>query len=143
MKYYALLFLAVIIGQTFVACVVVWVEQRKNRKLGYFKALKLYLEREVGSFMTILSFTAMVMFVMSDWMNLKLTKEDLLLKETLNKFEAAQVKFRTVAVCYGVFAQWIAWLFYKGGVHAIRNYGKTRGVDDIPDTPSLNQNEKP
>ncbi len=127
--YYILLILAVILGQTFVAAVASWVYQRKNENIGYGKALNLYLAKEIGTFAVILSFTGIILFILSDWMDMTATKEILRSKEKLTRFEQAQSVFRTVAVVYGVFAQWIALLFFKAGKKAIETYGTKQGVD--------------
>lgn len=129
MKYYIILLLAVVLGQTFLAAMSAWVFQRKNEAISYKKALELYFKKEVGTFFVIISFTLLLMFVLSDYMDLTKTRAELIAKGELNRFEQAQKFFRTVAVLYGVFAQWLAYLFYKGGKKAIEDYGKTKGID--------------
>lgn len=129
MKYYFLLLMAVIIGQTFTAAIAAWIFQRSNDAIDYFTALKLYLKKEFGSFAVIISFTVLLMFILSDWMDLSVTRADLLAKGQLTRFEQAQAKFKTVAVIYGAFAQWVAYFFYKKGKTAIEEYGKKNGID--------------
>lgn len=136
MIYYFLLIAAVIIGQVFVAAISAWIFQRNNEKIDYPTALKIYFNKEMGTFVVIISFTIIVMFVLSDWMDLTISKAQLLSREKLTKFEQAQSKFRTVAALYGMFAQWAALFVYKGGRNAIANYGKKQGVD-------VNENGKP
>lgn len=128
MKYYIIIMAAVVLGQTFLACVLSWIYQKKNDDIDYFQAISIYFKKEVGSFFVIISFTALLMFVLSDWMNLSTTKEMLLSIEKRSRFEEAQLRFRTVAVFYGVFAQWFAFLFYKGGVNAILKYKSDKGI---------------
>jgi hypothetical protein len=132
MIYYLNLIAAVILGQTFVAAVVSWIYQRKNDKVNYLTATKIYMKHEVGTFAVIFSFTLMVLFALSDWMDLNVSKAELLSrgKDGLSRFEHAQLKFRTYALCYGVFVQYLAFLFYKGGIKAILTWGqKNAGVD--------------
>lgn len=129
MKYYFLLIAAVILGQTFTGCVSAWYYQRKNEAIGYGKALKVYFHKEIGTFAVIISFTLLVLFALSDWMDLTKTRAELLAKGELTKFEQAQKFFRTVAVIYGVFAQWAALYFFKKGKNAIEDYGKKEGVN--------------
>lgn len=129
MKYYFILIAAVILGQSFQAAIAAWISQRKNDKIDYWKALKLYFRNEVGAFVVIFTFTMLVMFVLSDYMDLTKSRDELIAKGELNRFEQAQKFFRTVAVLYGVFAQWLAYLFYKGGRKAVENYGSKAGVD--------------
>lgn len=126
MKYYTLLIAAVALGQTFTAAVSSWVYQRRNENISYWVAFKLYLKKEIGTFAVILSFTLMLMFALSDFMDLTKTRAELMAKGELNKFETAQKFFRTVALVYGVFAQWIALRFFKEGKKAVLDYGKDK-----------------
>lgn len=127
--YYLILIAAVIIGQTFVAAVASWIFQRSNDKIEWWTAIKLYLKKEIGTFAVIISFTFIILFILSDWMDMTATREILRSKEKLTKFEQAQSVFRTVAIVYGVFAQSLALLFFKAGKKAIESYGTKHGVD--------------
>lgn len=127
--YYLILIAATIIGQTFTAAFLSWKYQLTNDLIEYPKAFKIYLHKNVGTFSVIVSFTLMLLFALSDWMDMSMTKQQLLSIEKRTRFQEAQLKFRTVALFYGVFAQGIASLFYKGGELAIKNYGKQKGVD--------------
>lgn len=129
MKYYLLLWVAVIIGQVFVSTVVVWLEQRKNPNINYLQALREYYKKEVGTYIMVLATTIVITFVLSDWMDLKVTKEILASKEKLTRFEQWQMKFRTYATGFGMFIQLIAPLFYKGGLKAVSDFGKTKGAE--------------
>lgn len=129
MKYYLLLLLAVIIGQSFWASATVWYHQNQNENLNFFKALIVYFKKEVGSYVVVLLLTILIMFVLSDYMDLNVSRADLIAKGSLSKWENAQKMFRTYASEYGVFAQLVASLFYKGGVQAIMKYGKSHGIE--------------
>ena len=134
--YYLLLLLAVIIGQSFFASIVTWYYQRNNPMITYRQAFSLYIKKEAGTFIVILCFTLILMFVLSDYMDLTLSKAELIAKGKLNRFESIQKSFRTYAVIYGVFAQFFAVLFYKGGIKAITDFGRDKGID-------LSENNKP
>jgi hypothetical protein len=127
--YYLILIAAVIIGQTFTAAYLSWKYQTANDLIDYPKAFKLYINKNIGTFAVIVTFTLIVLFVLSDWMDMTMTKQQLLSLEKRTRFQEAQLKFRTVAIVYGVFAQLIASLLYKGGELAIKNYGKQKGID--------------
>lgn len=127
--YYLILIAAVIIGQAFTAAYLSWKYQTANDLIDYPKAFKLYVNKNIGTFAVIVTFTLIVLFILSDWMDMTMTKQQLLSLEKRTRFQEAQLKFRTVAIGYGVFAQWIASLAYKGGELAIKNYGKQKGVD--------------
>jgi len=126
---YVLLVLAVIIGQTAKAAFSIWKHQSNNENIGYWTAAGLYLKKNIGAFIAVLSFTFVLLFVLSDWMDMTLTKQELASKAVRTKFEEAQLKFKTVAIVYGLFAQGIASLFFKAGEKAIKDYGKAKGID--------------
>lgn len=128
--YYLLVIAAVILGQTFTAAFLSWKHQTTNDLINYPTAFKLYINKNIGTFAVIVTFTLLVLFVLSDWMDLNLTKAELLAKGQLTKVEAIQTKFKTYATFYGIFAQGIASLFYKGGELAIKNYGKSKGINE-------------
>lgn len=130
MKYYLLLLLAVVIGQLFTAAVSIWIFQKDNPNINYFRAVKVYFNKELATFVVIFTFTLLLMFILSDWMDLNVTQFDLRTKTQLTKFEAIQAKYRTYAALYGVFAQSIALLFFRKGKQAIQEYGKKQGFDD-------------
>lgn len=137
-KYYFLLLAAVIIGQTFFASIVSWYYQRNNPNITYWRAFGIYLHKEVGTFIVVLSFTLVLMFVLSDYMDLNVSRQELILKDQLNKWEKLQKNFRTWAIIFGVFAQFFAILFYKGGIKAITDFGKEKGIDVDPSLKSNN-----
>jgi hypothetical protein len=129
MKYYLLLWLAVLLGQFFVSTITVWIDQRNNPKIDYMQALKVYYRKEVGTYLVIFSFTLLLTFILSDWMDLSATRQELMTIAERNKFEEAQIRFRTYATCYGVFAQLIALFFFKGGRNAVKQFGQDKGID--------------
>lgn len=131
MKYYILLWAAVLIGQLFIASIQIWYFQKDNPNIGYGKAVRLYISKESATFVVITMFTLLLMFVLPDWFDLKLTPTDLKTKAQLTKFESIQMKYRTYAAVYGTFAQLLAFLFYKGGKKAIQEYGQKKGIGDI------------
>lgn len=143
--YYLWLIVGTIIGQTFAATVIVYITQLKNHKISYPKALKMYLKKERGSFMLIISSTILLLFVLPDIFDLNKSREELLANYgTLTKFEYLQTKFRLLAVGYGTFLQSLAVLIFKGGRNAIREYGREKTGydigDDIPGMPKKDKN---
>lgn len=134
--YYLLLLAAVIIGQSFFASIVTWYYQRNNPAISYKQAFVLYLKKEAGTFIVIICFTLILMFILSDYMDLTMSRAELIAKGKLNRFESIQKSFRTFAVIYGVFAQFFAVLFYKGGIKAISDFGRDKGID-------INENNRP
>lgn len=128
MIYYVLLWVAVVIGQLFFATAAVWYWQRSNNNIDYITALKLYFKKEVGTYILVLSATMLLTFILPDWFNIKMTKADLLAKSEITRFEYWQIRFRTGATIYGTFAHLIALIFYKGGMKAVKDFGKNHGA---------------
>lgn len=129
MKYYLLLWVAVIIGQLFFAVAAVWVWQKKNPNINYFQALKVYFEKEVGTYTLVLAATIIISFILSDWMDLSISKQELMSKNELTRFEYWQAKFRTAATIFGTFAHLLAAIFFKSGKEAIVKFGRSKGVN--------------
>lgn len=127
--YYLLVIAAVVLGQTFTAAYLSWKHQTANDLINYPTAFKIYISKNLGTFAVIITFTMLILFVLSDWMDMNLTKAELIAKGKLTRVESIQRYFKTYATFYGVFAQGIASLFYKGGEKAIKDYGKQKGIE--------------
>jgi hypothetical protein len=131
MKYHLLLLVSVLLGQLLVGAIAVYYYQSKNPHINYRKAVQVYLMKSVPVYSVIIAITLIAMFLLSDYMDLNLTRADLVAKGKLTKFEIAQMNFRLIAVCFGISAELIANIVYKGVRIAIIDYGKKLGVDPI------------
>lgn len=128
MKYYLLLISATILGQLFVASIGIYYYQLQNDCIGYWKAAKIFANKQLAVWFVIILFTMIILFVLPDWMDLSLSRATLEAKTTLTRFEKLQKIYRTFAVVYGVGAQWIALLAFKGTRNAILKYGKSNNI---------------
>jgi ATP/ADP translocase len=134
MKYYSLLMAAVVLGQLFVASLMIYYYQSKNENINYLKASGIYFNKSIARYVMIISFTLLVMFVLSDYMDLNITRAELMIKGELSKFEKAQKNFRTIASVYGMFAELVPLLVYKGVGKAIMQYSAKLGIDSDKDS---------
>lgn len=126
--YYALLVLAFVIGQTFFATVCAWYLQKDLPNISYWQALIIYFKKEMGGFVVAVSLLTILLFILPDFMNLRVSTAELQQKGVLTKIEMAQKYFRTVAVAFGVCAQWLAFYLFKRGKKGIEDASKKAGV---------------
>lgn len=129
MKYYLILIVAVFFGQMFVSSIAIYYYQLQNDNLDYFTAAKIYMKKQMAVFFIIFWLTILILFILSDWMNLTLTRVELLSRAKLTRLETIQSIFRSIAAIYGIGAQWVALLIFKGTRNAIINYGKSKGIN--------------
>lgn len=129
MNYYQIVIIeAFVLGQIFFGLVCAWYLQLDKPELNYFDALRVFIKKEIGGFLVSVSFLSLVVFVLSDFINLNLTKQDLMLKQNRTNLENAQLYFRTVASFLGVFAQWLAFYVFKRGKKGIEDASKKAGI---------------
>jgi hypothetical protein len=131
MKYYLYLLISVLLGQLLVAAIAVYYYQSKNPHINYWKAVQVYLAKSIPVYAVIMAITFIVMFLLSDYMDLNLSRADLIAKDKLTKFELAQKNFRLLAICFGIAAELVALIVYKGVRLAVLDYGKKLGVDPV------------
>lgn len=129
MKYYLILTFAVILGQLFAAAIYIYLWQAKNDMIGYSKASELYVKKNIPAYVIILLFTILIMFVMSDYMDMNLSRAELIAKGRLTRFENIQANFRLYSIAYGVFAEVLIAMLYKKAKNEITNYAGKQGFD--------------
>lgn len=110
--------LAFIIAQLLMASINVYLYQQKI-KIDYWAALKTYFSAELGYFIIGIFSILAIMFIMSDFIDLSVTRKDLLSKESLTWKENLQAYFKTCAFVVGAFVQYIAFKFKDKGKDAI------------------------
>ena len=137
-KYTFLLIAGVFLAQMLVAGLAVWWEQNKNPNINYWKAMQMYLRKNFGRYIVVAVSTLILCFIMSEYMNLSLTREDLLKKgvSELTRTEKIQLNFKTWSIVVGTFIELLATIFYRAGFKAIADFGRSKGADtdDIKNT---------
>jgi len=115
---YLQLFFAFLIAQGAMASMNVYTYQ-KEKNIDYILALKTYFKAEVGYFIIGAFVIAAVCFIMPEFVDLHVTREDLLSKEKLSWKDTLQLYFKTSALGIGGFVQYIAFISRKKGKEAI------------------------
>lgn len=130
--YYINALVAFTIGQfLFISICAYWL-QKSIDNIDFPKAFTVFFHKEFGGFVVALAFTLALLFVLPDFINVNITRADLLQKDKLTKFEEAQKWFRTIMTVIGVFAQWIPFVLFKKGKKALEDYANKIG----PATPA-------
>lgn len=130
--YYIQMMSGFIFGQLFFMAICSYFIQKKLPNIDYFAAFKVYFKAEFGGFVVAISFVFLLLFVLSDFIDLTLTRQELLeKKETLTKFELIQKYFKSFSAVLGIFGQIIPFIALKKGLKAIRDYSKQNGLDDV------------
>lgn len=130
--YYLLLIVAWMLGQALYTAITVW-RLQKDLPITYMNALKAYFKKEVGGYIVSGVLMLIVVFILPEFLNLKMDKESILGKEQKSFAEKAQLYFRTVSTILGMFSLHIAYSIYKRGKKEIAERAKSAGanIDDI------------
>ncbi|MBN8668776.1 MAG: hypothetical protein J0M30_14860 [Chitinophagales bacterium] len=107
-------------AQALMTAIVVY-NYQKEKAIPYGKALSTYINAEVGYY--IIGFVGIfsIMFLLSDWIDLSITKDDLRSLETRSWKENLQLYFKTSSFGIGAFVQYLAFKFRTTGKKAIDN----------------------
>lgn len=126
--YYVYLIIAWILGQSLYTAITVW-RLQKNLTISYIPAFKAYVKKELGGYIVSGIFMLVVVFILPDFLNLKMEKSELLSIEQKSWAQKVQLYFRTAAMLLGMFSLHIAYSLYKRGKKEIINADKKAGVD--------------
>ncbi|MBE2229939.1 MAG: hypothetical protein IAE96_04760 [Chitinophagaceae bacterium] len=131
-KYISLLIVAVFLAQAFIAALAVYRVQLSNEKINYQQALQLYFKANMARYVLVAVCVLILSFILSDYMDLSLTREDLRAKgiEALNRVERIQLYFKSYAIGVGAFIEVLAVVLYKAGFKSIIDFGKSKGLTD-------------
>lgn len=116
--HYAEMLLAFALAQLLMAAIMVY-DYQKEKNIDYHIALRTYFKAEVGYFIIGLLGISCVLFIVSDFVDLSITRKDLLTKESLNWKENLRLYFKTASLFVGGFVQYIAFVWKKKGKAAI------------------------
>lgn len=130
-EHYLIIAAGWVIGQFAYACASVYVLQ-KNKNVGYWKAWSLYMGAEMGSFGMAFAGLLVILFIAGDYINIQITRADLLNKQTLTLKEKLIVFERSASVGIGAFIQHIIYAFFKKGKKKIEEYEKENNLQDKP-----------
>lgn len=128
-NHYAIISGGWLVGQLAYAACSIYVLQR-NKDINYWKAARLYLNSEIGSFIMAFSGLLVILFIAGDYIDVKITRHDLLDKETLTWKERFIYFQRTVSIGIGAFIQHIIYAAFKKGKKKIEQYEDENNIPD-------------
>lgn len=119
-NHYFIIILAFLLGQALMTSIVVYNFQ-KEKHIDYFDALTTYCKAEVGYFIVGFLGILVICFILSDFIDLSITKEDLKHIGQRNWKENLQLYFKSSAFLIACFIQYLAFRFRDKGKVAIDN----------------------
>jgi hypothetical protein len=117
-QHYFIVLFAFLLGQMLMTSIQVY-NYQKDLKIDYDKALVTYLKAEVGYFIVGLVGIICVCFILSDFIDLRVTKDDLKKIASRTWKENLQLYFKTSSFVIGCFIQFIAFKYKDKGKDAI------------------------
>jgi hypothetical protein len=117
-KHYLIMLGAFILAQLLITSIMVY-NYQKEKDVPYLVALKTYLKAEIGYFIIGLIGILSVLFLLSDFIDLSVTKKDLQSIEGKSLKQNLQLYFKTASFVIGGFVQYIAFIYKKKGKAAI------------------------
>ena len=126
MIYYIQAFVGLMLGMALMASINIYFFQQK-KDITWMNAARAYWVAEIGFYVVGMFGAAVVLFIMSEFIDLNITKEDLRHKESITAKENIQKHFKTVMAFIGMFIQYIAFQVRKRGKTAIDNAVKSVG----------------
>ena len=110
--------LGFLLAQLLITSIMVY-NYQKEKDVPYLVALRTYLKAELGFFIIGLLGISSVLFILSDFIDLSVTKKDLLTIEGRSLKQNLQLYFKTASIVIGGFIQYIAFIYKKKGKAAI------------------------
>lgn len=120
MTQYIQLFFGVILGQLLVTSVMVY-DYQKEKNISWIQALKVYIVAETGYYVIAAVGLIACLFILSEFLDLSLTKKDLRTQESLSLKQKLQLYFKTGSLIIGMFIQYIVFKVKNKGKEAIDN----------------------
>lgn len=128
-NHYAIIIIGWIIGQFGYAACSVYVLQR-NKNVNYWKAFSIYLASEIGSFVMAFAALLAILFIANDFIDMQITRKDLMNKEMLTLKEKIIVYQRTASFIFGGLCQHLIYVAFKKGKKKIEQYEVENKIED-------------
>lgn len=142
MNIYLTVILGWIIGQITFTVICAYLLQRTKSTINYPTAIVVYGKAETGGYAIAICALAIVLFVMSDYIDLNLDRKVLIAKAALTFPEKFILFARSYSIVFGIFCQFLLLLVFKKGLKAINDYAAKNAIDSDAkiniDTPSKN-----
>lgn len=118
-----------LVGQFVYAACSIYSLQNK-RDITYWKAAQLYLSSEIGSFILAFSGLLVLLFIANDFVDVKITRADLLNKAALTWKEKLIVYQHCSAFVLGMLSQHLIYAVFKKGKKKIEEYEIENSIQD-------------
>jgi hypothetical protein len=129
MNNYVVIVLGWLLGQAAYACKKSWDIQRKNENTDFKNALKMHFSKETASFAFASIMLLIGLFVITDFVDLDVTKEDLKNTEAA-KWKVYLINFlRTSTVLFGYICQNLGYFLFGRSEKILRERAAKEGVD--------------
>lgn len=115
---YLIVLIAFLLGQLLMTSVNVY-DYQKKKDIEYFNSLQIYIKAEIGYFIIGLISVLCVIFILSDFVDLSITRKDLLSIENRSWKQTMQLYFKTTSFALGCFIQYIVFKLKDKGKKAI------------------------
>ncbi len=115
---YFQVFIAFVLAQSLMASIQVY-NYQKEKSISYNLSMRTYFSAEMGYFIIGILAITCVLFILSDFVDLSITREDLLSKEKTTWKENLRLYFKTSSLLVGGFVQYIAFVYKSKGKIAI------------------------
>ncbi len=115
---YFQVFIAFVLAQSLMASIQVY-NYQKEKSISYNLSMKTYFQAEMGYFIIGILAITCILFILSDFVDLSITREDLLSKEKTTWKENLRLYFKTSSLLIGGFVQYIAFVYKSKGKIAI------------------------
>ena len=113
-KHYWIVWVAFLLAQALVTSIMVYRDQ-KNKKIDWWPAMKFYCTAEFGFFVIGFIGIGCICFILSDFIDLSLTREDLANQEKKTWKVLVQLYFKTTSLFIGGLIQYIAFTYKDRG----------------------------
>ncbi len=117
------------IGQAAYACKKSWDIQRKNPDVDFKHALKMHFSKETASFVFGAVMLTLGLFVVTDYVDLDITKQDLKNAE-VSKWKGIIITYlRTSSVVFGYICQNLGYFMFGRSEKILRDRAEKEGVE--------------
>jgi len=124
MNNYFIIICGWIIGQYCTTVICAYLLQVNKEGINFPQAVAVYSKKEMGSFFIAFGGLLVLMFICSDYIDPKITRDVLLHKEKLTYIDKAILYSRTFSVAYGSLCAVILLVLFKKGIKGINEFAE-------------------
>lgn len=129
MNNYLIILFGWLLGQAAYACKKSWDLQKRNEKLLFKEALKMHFTKETASFAFASVMLCIALFVISEFINLDVTVEELKNAEAA-KWKIFLINFlRTISIVFGYLCQNIGYFFFGRSEKILKQQADAHGIE--------------